>query len=173
MMKAFESLEQLEQMCHLSALAGHEKAMIEFMKQEMLKHLSDVHVDRLGNVIGVKPGTDPAGPKVMIFAHMDEVGFMVRKIDADGFVRITRVGGIPEKSLPAQRVVLQGLNGPVTGVIGPKSHHLTPAEEKFKVVPINDLFVDIGAHSKQDAEQMGVQVGTPITYQGFFEEMPG
>ena len=172
-MKAVESLDQLERMCRISALAGHEEDMMLFMKQEMQKHLSDVKVDRLGNVIGVKPGKDPAGPKVMIFAHMDEVGFMVRKIDADGFVRITRVGGIPEKSLPAQRLVLRGRNGPVTGIIGPKSHHLTPAEEKFKVVQINDLFVDIGAHSKQEAEQMGVYVGTPATYQGFFEEMPG
>ena len=172
-MKAFDSLEQLERMCHLSALAGHEEDMIAFMKQEMQKHLSDVRVDRLGNVIGTKPGTDPSGPKVMIFAHMDEVGFMVRKIDADGFIRVTRVGGIPEKSLPAQRLVLRGSKGPVTGIIGPKSHHLTPAEEKFKVVQINDLFVDIGAHSKQEAEQMGIQVGTPATYKGFFEEMPG
>jgi putative aminopeptidase FrvX len=166
-------MQQLEHMCRLSALAGHEEDMIAYMKQEMQAHLSDVRVDRLGNVIGAKPGKDPNGPKVMLFAHMDEVGFMVRKIEADGFVRITRVGGIPEKSLPAQRLVLRGRNGPVTGIIGPKSHHLTPAEEKFKVVQINDLFVDVGAHSKQEAEQLGIQVGTPATYQGFFEELPG
>ncbi len=172
-MTAIESLDQLDTMCHLSALAGHEEDMIAFMKREVKKHLSDVRVDRLGNVIGLKPGKSPSGPKVMIFAHMDEVGFMVRKIEADGFIRITRVGGIPEKSLPAQRLRLTGKKGPITGFIGPKSHHLTSAEEKFKVVQINDLFVDIGAHTKQEAEQMGIYPGTPVTYQGFFEEMPG
>jgi putative aminopeptidase FrvX len=98
---------------------------------------------------------------------------MVRKIDPDGFIRLTRVGGIPEKSLPSQRIILKGKRGDVTGIIGPKSHHLTPPEDKFKVVEIKDLFVDIGAHSKNEAEEMGIYPGTPVTYQGFFEEMPG
>src|SRR3990172_6935134 len=172
-METIDNLEQLRTMCHISALAGHEEEMITFMKVEFSKHLADVRVDRLGNVIGCMPGSNPEGPKVMIFAHMDEVGFMVRKIDPDGFIRLTRVGGIPEKSLPAQRLILNGSKGPVTGIIGPKSHHLTPAEEKFKVVQINELFVDIGARTKLEAEEMGVYPGTPVTYQGFFEELPG
>lgn len=171
-MQPVESLDQLKTMCHLSALAGHEDEMISYMKKEMSKYLSDVSVDRLGNVIGVKPGASDNGPKVMIFAHMDEVGFIVRKIEADGFIRLTRVGGIPEKSLPAQRIILRGQKGDVTGIIGPKSHHLTPPEEKFKVVQINDLFIDIGARSRAEVEEMGVYPGTPVTYQGFFEEMP-
>ena len=172
-MTIIDSLDQLRTMCHLSALAGHEEEMIAYLRDEFSKHLADVRVDRLGNVIGCKPGRDPDGPKLMIFAHMDEVGFMVRKIEADGFVRLTRVGGIPEKSLPGQRLVLQGSKGPVTGIIGPKSHHLTPPEEKFKVVQINDLFVDVGAGSRGEAEDMGLYPGTPVTYQGFFEELPG
>ena len=172
-MTIIDSLDQLRTMCHLSALAGHEEEMIAYLRDEFSKHLADVRVDRLGNVIGCKPGRDPDGPKLMIFAHMDEVGFMVRKIEADGFVRLTRVGGIPEKSLPGQRLVLQGTKGPVTGIIGPKSHHLTPPEEKFKVVQINDLFVDVGAGSRGEAEDMGLYPGTPVTYQGFFEELPG
>jgi len=172
-MKPIENLEQLKSMCFLSALAGHEEKMIAFMKNEMSKYVSDVRVDRLGNVIGCKPGINASGPKVMVFAHMDEIGFMVRKIESDGFIRLTRVGGIPEKSLPGQRVILNGKKGDITGIIGPKSHHLTPPEDKFKVVEIKDLFVDIGAHSKEDAEQLGIYPGTPVTYQGFFEEMPG
>lgn len=172
-MKAIENLDQLRKMCHLSALSGHEEEMIAFMKEEMSNYLTDVRVDRLGNVIGCKPGNKADGLKLMIFAHMDEIGFMVRKIEPDGFIRLTRVGGIPEKSLPGQRIILKGKNGDVTGIIGPKSHHLTPPEDKFKVVEIKDLFVDIGAHSKNEAEGMGIYPGTPVTYQGFFEEMPG
>lgn len=168
-----ENLDQLRNMCNLSALSGNEEDMIAYMRKEMLKYLEDVRVDKLGNVIGVLPGTDPQGPKVMIFAHMDEVGFVVRKIETDGWVRLTRVGGIPEKSLPAQRLILRGSKGNVLGIIGPKSHHLTPPEEKFKVVEIKDMFVDIGAHSKDEAEEMGIYPGTPVTYHGYFEEMPG
>jgi putative aminopeptidase FrvX len=172
-MEAIESLEQLRQMCHLSALSGHEEDMIAFMKGEMSRYLSDVQVDKLGNVIGRKPGADPQAPKVMLSAHMDEVGFMVRKVEPDGFLRVTRVGGIPEKSLPAQRVVLRGSKGDLFGIIGPKSHHLTPPEEKFKVVPVNELYIDAGARSKEEAKGMGLAPGTPVTYHGFFQEMPG
>ena len=172
-MKPIESLDQLQQMCHISALSGHEEDMIVYMKGEMSRYLSNVRVDRLGNVIAVKEGKSSDGPKVMISAHMDEVGFMVRKIEPSGFIRIARVGGVPEKSLPAQRLVLRGSKGDVLGIIGPKSHHLTPPEERYKVVRINDLYVDIGAHSKAEAEEMGIYPGTPVTYHGFFQEMAG
>lgn len=172
-MEPIESLDQLQRMCHISALSGHEEDMIAYMKGEMSRYLSDIRVDRLGNVIGLKEGKSPNGPNVMIFSHMDEVGFMVRKIEPNGFIRITRVGGIPEKSLPAQRLVLRGSKGDVFGIIGPKSHHLTPPEEKYKVVQINDLYLDIGAHSKAEAEEMGIYPGAPATYHGFFQEMAG
>jgi putative aminopeptidase FrvX len=172
-MKPVESLDLLQEMCLTSALSGHEEDMIALMKREFSRHLTEVRVDRLGNVIGRMEGSDPGAPTVMIFAHMDEIGFMVRKIDPDGFIRITRVGGVPEKSLPGQRLLLRGTRGDCLGVVGPKSHHITPAEEKFNVVPIPDLFVDVGAHSKAEAEALGLYVGTPVMYHGFFQEMPG
>lgn len=172
-MRPLESLDMLQRMCHISALSGHEEGMIAFMKSEMQRYLPDCYVDRLGNVIGCVPGTDAQGPKVMVFAHMDEVGFVVRKIEADGFLRLTRVGGVPEKSLLAQRVVVHGRARDLFGVIGPKAHHLTPSKEKLRVVEIQHLFVDIGARDKAEAEAWGVYVGAPVTYQGFFQEMPG
>jgi putative aminopeptidase FrvX len=172
-MKPIESLEQLDRMCNISALSGHEDDMIDYMRGQMSQYLKDVRIDRLGNVIGLKSSKTQDAPKVMIFAHMDEVGLMVRKIEEDGWIRFTRVGGIPEKSLPAQRVMLRGNKGDVFGVIGPKSHHLTGPEEKFVVAKINDLYIDVGAHSKAEAEDMGIQPGTPITYHGYFREMAG
>ena len=167
------TLDQLSDMCHISALSGCEENMIRYMKGEMLKCTSHVSVDNLGNVIARIDGTSKQGSKVMVLAHMDEVGFMVRKIEPDGFLRITRVGGPPEKSLAAQRVEVQTDLGPVFGVIGVKAHHITPIEDRLKVVPINDVFVDIGATSKSQAIDMGVHVGAPITYAGFFREMAG
>jgi putative aminopeptidase FrvX len=69
--------------------------------------------------------------------------------------------------------LVRGTKGDLFGVIGPKSHHLTPAEEATKVTPIQDLTIDVGAHSKAEALEMGIHPGAPITYQGFFQEMPG
>jgi putative aminopeptidase FrvX len=70
-------------------------------------------------------------------------------------------------------VVVRGRAGDLFGFIGPKSHHLTPADEASRVTPIQDLIIDVGAHSKAEAEAMGIHPGAPITYQGFFQEMPG
>ena len=171
--RLMEGLDQLRELCNIAALSGHEEDAIVYMKRAMSRYLSDIRVDRLGNVIARMPGKSTDGPKIMISAHMDEIGFMVRKIEPDGWLRLTRVGGVPEKSLPAQRVVLRGGKGDVFGVIGPKSHHLTPADEKFRVTEINDLYVDVGAHSKAEAEAMGLSPGTTVTYHGFFQEMAG
>jgi putative aminopeptidase FrvX len=107
--KAIESLDSLRQMCQLSALSGHEEDMVRYMKSETSRFLAVVRVDRLGNVIGCRPGRLPDRPKVMIFAHMDELGLMVRKVEPEGFVRLTRVGGMPEKSLPTQRHPIRAL----------------------------------------------------------------
>lgn len=171
-MSIIKSYQQLETMCNISALSGFEENMIRYFKSEMSQSIDDVRVDKLGNVICRLPGTDPDAPKVMIFAHMDEVGFIVRNIEEDGFVRISRVGGIPEKSMPAQRLLLNSAEGDVFGIIGPKSHHLTPPEDKYKVVTINDSYIDIGVRSKKEAEAMGIIPGVSVTYAGFYQDMP-
>ncbi|MFN6004996.1 MAG: M42 family metallopeptidase, partial [Paracoccaceae bacterium] len=119
--------------------------------------------DRLGNLICTIPG-DPALPPVMVFTHMDQLGFVVRKLEPSGLIRLERLGGVPERALAAQAVVLCTDQGDLPAVIANKSHHATTPEEKYKVVPYADLYVDAGFWSKAEAEAAGVRIGTPVTY---------
>ncbi|MEX2541694.1 MAG: M42 family metallopeptidase [Trueperaceae bacterium] len=151
----------------LQGLAGHEQRVASFMADNMQPFADEVREDRLGNVIATVNGSDPAAPTVMLFAHMDSLGFIVRKIEDDGFVRVYRLGGIPEKVLPALRVVVSTSDGTdVPAVIAVKAHHVTPAEEKLRVTPLAELFLDLGATSAEEVREMGVQIGDPVTYVG-------
>ncbi|MEX2536625.1 MAG: M42 family metallopeptidase [Trueperaceae bacterium] len=158
----------------LPGLAGHEQQVATFMTEQMRPLADEVREDRLGNVIATVEGTDPDAPRVMLFAHMDSLGFIVRKIESDGFIRMHRLGGIPEKVLPALRVqVGTSDGGAVSGVIAVKAHHVTPPEEKTRVTPLAELFLDIGASSAGEVVEMGVQVGAPVTYTGHAEWLGG
>ena len=84
----------------------------------------------------------------MVFTHMDQLGFIVRKIEADGLIRVERMGGVPERAMAAQAVVLCADKGDVPGVIANKAHHATTPEEKYKVLPYAELYVDAGFGSK-------------------------
>lgn len=119
--------------------------------------------DRLGNLGCTLPG-DPALPAVLIFAHMDQPGFIVRKIEADGLIRLERLGGIPERALAAQAVVIGTPAGDIPAVIGHKSHHATPPDEKYRVVPYADLYVDAGFSSRDHALAAGIRIGAPVAY---------
>jgi putative aminopeptidase FrvX len=163
------NLSRLKELSYISAASGYEDPMIRFMRQEMEKVTPDVTVDRLGNVIARLPGTshDPGKP-IMVFAHMDELGFVVRKIDTDGFLRLERLGGIPERTAPARPVIVSTAQGPIQGLIGHKAHHFTKPEEKYTVIRIQDLYLDLGVRSRQEALTLGIAVGDPVTYAPFF-----
>jgi putative aminopeptidase len=167
-----EAVETLLQLMRLPGLAGHEQGVAAFMSERMRPYADEVREDRLGNVIATLHGRDGDAPVVMLFAHMDSLGFIVRKIDADGFVRIHRLGGIPEKVLPGLRVEIGKADGTsLPAVIGMKAHHVTPPEEKTRVTPLAELFLDVGAESAAEAEAMGVRVGAPVTYAGFAQRL--
>ena len=156
----------------LPGLAGHEQGVAAFLRERMRPLADEVREDRLGNVIATVRGSDPDAPTVMLFAHMDSLGFIVRKVDADGFVRIHRLGGIPEKVLPGLRVEIGKADGTtLPAVIGMKAHHVTPPEEKTRVTPLAELFLDVGASSQAEAEAMGVRIGAPVTYAGFAQRL--
>lgn len=120
--------------------------------------------DRLGNLLATLKG-EPGAPSVMLIAHMDQLGFIVRKIEASGLIRIERLGGVPERALPAQEVLLCVRGGDdVRGVIANKSHHATTPEEKVKVLSTPDLFVDAGFSSAAEVRAAGIDIGTPVVY---------
>jgi putative aminopeptidase FrvX len=121
--------------------------------------------DRLGNLIATIPG-DEGAPSVMLFAHMDQLGLIVRKIEANGLVRVERLGGVPEKALPSQAVLFSiGEGRDVPGIIANKSHHATTPEEKYRVLPYPELYIDAGFSSADEVLAAGIDVGTPVVYE--------
>jgi putative aminopeptidase FrvX len=163
------NLNRLETLSSIAAPSGYEDEIIKYIRQEMLRFVQDVKTDRLGNLISFLPGSQSGQSKpVMIFAHMDELGFIVRKIEEGGFIRLERLGGVPERTAPSRPVIITGARGPVQGVIGHKSHHFTQPDEKYVVIRVHDLYIDVGARSRQAVIDMGISVGDPVTYAPFF-----
>ncbi len=113
-------------------LSGHEGRVRRYLRRELDALGLSSRTDRLGNLIATIAG-DPDAPSVMLFTHMDQLGLVVRRIEANGMVRVERLGGVPDRALPAQAVIFSiGEGRDVPGVIANKSHHATTPEEKFK-----------------------------------------
>lgn len=163
-------MERLKKLTSLAGLAGREDRVVAYLR-EQLRGADEVNVDFYGNVSAFVRGTDSAAPTVMVFAHCDELGLLVKRIDEHGFLRIERLGGVPERALVGLRVVVHGTKGDLPGVIGTKSHHVTPQNEKYQVIPVGQLYVDVGARSREEALAMGIRVGTGITYAPAFERL--
>jgi putative aminopeptidase FrvX len=144
-------------------LSGHEDRVRRAVAAMLAGFGVASRTDRLGNLIATLPGAEGA-PAVMLIAHLDQLGFVVRRIEPDGFLRLTRVGGVPEKALPGQPVLVAGAAGGLPGVIGLKAHHTTTPEENARVTPLAELFVDIGADSAEGARAMGAEIGAPVVY---------
>lgn len=126
-----------------------------------LEGIGSLQRDRLGSVLVEKKGKFES-PRVMLAAHLDEVGFMVKAIHPSGLLRFVPLGGWWSHVLPSQRVAIKGTKGDIPGVIGAIApHHLSPAERE-KVMPLSKMFIDIGVTSSAAAEKLGVEVGQPI-----------
>jgi len=146
--------------------SGYEKPVATLFCQEMEKTADHVETDRAGNVIARYDGTNSSSPVIMAYAHMDSIGFIVRKIEEDGFIGLDRLGGVPEKVLPGKALCVQTTDGQlISGVIGGKSHHAVSPDEKYLVNKITELYLDIGASNSAHAREIGLEVGCPATYQ--------
>lgn len=143
---------------------GFEEPMIAFFKSELEPHVDEVRDTPRGNVVGVQEGTDPEAPAVALVAHMDQVGFCVFNIDDRGFIRFRKVGGAANRAIQGQQMRLLGDEGPVPGVVGIKPGHVTKPQEANTIPPIEEMYIDVGAWSREEAEAMGVRVGTPIVF---------
>ncbi|MCL1929503.1 MAG: hypothetical protein FWG07_12035 [Treponema sp.] len=164
----------LRELCLLPGLSGHEQAVSHYIKKIFLEQGLSVTEDTLGNTITTIKGSAADAPSILVTAHMDQLGFVVKTILEDGYIKLDRLGGIPEKALPTLRVSVQTGDGKlINGLIGLKSHHLTPAEEKYKVDPYGTLYVDIGCSSRKEVLALGIKVGNPVIYRPAFERMQG
>ena len=157
------------------APSGYESEMAYKMVDALKPYCESVTIDHVGNVIGKIPGKNGANlPRLMVFGHMDQLGFIVRRIEPNGYIQVDRLGGIPEKVLPGLQLQIRSEDGKWhRGVFGPKAHHATPAEEKYKVDLVTNLFVDVGAKSDAEVRALGIEVGCPVIYRPAFDELLG
>ncbi len=155
-----ERLRLLKEISEVPGVPGFEDEVRGFIRERMAG-LAEVSRDNLGSVICKKTGSS-AEPKIMMAGHMDEIGMMVTYITKEGFLKFQTLGGWWEQVMLAQRVVVKTSAGNVPGLIGSKPPHILKSEERNKVTQKDQMFIDIGASSKEDAEGMGVMPGDPI-----------
>lgn len=137
----------LEKLCNLDATSGDEKTVRDFITNE-IKDFCELKVDNLGNIIAFKKGKNESIKRVMLDAHMDEVGLIITSVTADGFLKFKTVGGIDVSALMFRSVKI---GGSINGVIGGKPIHLMGTDERKKLPKEDSLYIDIGAISKEDA----------------------
>ena len=162
----------LRELMLLPGLSGHEDRARRAIAAKLAEAGISARTDRLGNLIASFKG-DADAPSVMLFTHMDQLGFVVRKIEDGGLIRVERLGGVPERAIASQAVVLATADGDVPGIIANKSHHATRPDEKLTVVTTPDIFIDTGHGSKQAVEAAGIKIGTPVTYKPNVIDMAG
>jgi len=160
--------ELLRKLSNAHGVSGSEGSVFSVIKKELKGHVDEIREDTMGNLIAVKKGNRF---KVMLAAHMDEIGLMVKYIDEKGFIRFVALGGWYGPTLYNQRVILHASGGPVVGVIGGKPPHMMDEEERKKGVKIDDMFIDVGAINRDEVAHLGIDVGTPITIDREFKEL--
>lgn len=157
------ALKMLKELTDANGIAGNERAPREVMKRYIEPFADEIEYDNLGSLIAKKVG-DANGPKIMIAGHLDEVGFIVSQIDDKGFIKFQTVGGWWSHVMLSQRVTITTRKGEeIIGVIGSKPPHILPVEARKKVVDMKELFIDIGATSKEEAVEWGIRPGDMIT----------
>lgn len=151
----------VEQFSAVPAPPGHEADLAEDVAALWRAH-GEVVADRLGNTWVTVGGR---GAHVLVHAHLDEVALVVARVEADGFLRVRRVGGIPERNLMGQSAAVLGRDGPVPGVFGTVAHHFATDRERGRVVPADEQYIDVGAADAADArDRLGLAVGDFVVY---------
>ena len=157
----------LKRLTEASGASGNEKEVRDIIVEEIRPFVDSVRIDGIGNVIAYKSGKTPAAGRIMVTAHMDEVGLMIKDIDSTGLLRFLTVGGIDKRVLVSKAVVVG--KDKIKGVIGSKPIHLQKRNEWTKVLDINELYIDIGASSKDEAEKL-ISIGDYAVFDTKYEE---
>jgi len=153
-----QTQQLLQELTEAHGVPGYE-AEVRALVRRYLEPLGDIEQDRIGSLVCRQGET---GPRVMLAGHMDEIGFMVHYVTKEGFLRFLPLGGWWDQVLLGQRVVVKTHKGDLPGVIGAKPPHLLPPDERKKVVEKKDMYIDIGATSKEEVEEAGVRLGDPV-----------
>jgi putative aminopeptidase FrvX len=164
--------DRLEKYCLTTATSGREEPMIRLISEDFRSFTDDVTVDSFGNVMARFEASTPTDDTIMVFAHTDQLGMVVTKVEDSGFIRVVRLGGVPERVLPGSVVKILAHSGDVvTGVMGTPPHHLTPESMKYSVPTIDKAYIDVGASSAADVDALGIMVGDHVAYEPRFERL--
>ncbi len=155
--------ENLERLSNANGVAGRETEVRELLIGMLKPYADQVIVDKLENVIAIKKGKSNA-PKVMLAAHMDEVGLMVKNITKDGFLQFAKMGAIDDRLLLGLRVNVLTEKGALPAVVGSKPPHIQKEDERKKIVAFDEMFLDVGAENRENAKAMGIKVGDPVAF---------
>jgi putative aminopeptidase FrvX len=160
--------QTLRDLTALHGISGFEQAIVRYTRDRISPVVDDVEIDRYGNITGTKRGSHD-NPVLMLSAHMDEIGFLVKGVEQSGYLRFDRVGGAGDGVLGCRKVEVNGR----FGLIGSISGHLGSAEMLARVTPISDLYIDVGASSAAEVAGLGIRIGDPVSFIGELAEFAG
>jgi len=150
----------LKEITEAGGVPGYEGEVRAIMRQ-YVEGVADIKQDKMGSFIGKHVGDDER-PRVMLAGHMDEIGFMVTLITKEGFVKFQPLGSWWDQVLLGHRVLIKAAQGDVLGILGAKPPHLLDAEERKKIMEKKDMYIDVGACSEDEVQEMGIRPGDPI-----------
>ncbi|HHY33282.1 MAG TPA: M42 family metallopeptidase [Firmicutes bacterium] len=160
--------KMLKELSEAPGVSGYEREVRKIIRRYVEPYAA-IEQDRLGSLVARRTGTGDR-PRVMLAAHMDEIGFMVKSITPEGFLRFLPLGGWFDQVMLAQRVVVKTASGDVPGIIGSKPPHLLTEEERKKVVEKKEMFIDVGATSfDQATNEFGIRPGDPVIPESGFQ----
>ncbi|MHA1378859.1 MAG: M42 family metallopeptidase [Candidatus Helarchaeota archaeon] len=160
----------MKRLVEINAASGFEDEMREYLKTRLREVVDKIYTDNLGTLVCSKYGKDQK-PKVMIAAHMDEIGMLVKYIDDKGYLFFAPLGGVLPQAIINHKVIIQTEKGVIPGVIGIKSIHLQTEKERTAKINLDSLFVDIGATNREEVEELGITIGNPILWQSPLQEL--
>ncbi len=167
-----EAYTFLKSICETPSPSGYEQPVQNLFRQYIQGFVDSIQTDVLGNTMGFIGGRGQGKPTVMLAGHCDEVGFMVKYIDENGFIYFAPIGGVDDQLLPGKQVWIHTQKGPILGVIGRKPVHLMDPKDREKVVKFYSQFIDIGAKDRKEAEKR-ITIGDPVTFSGTLEKLLG
>jgi len=162
----------LKELVETPSPSGYEQPAQRVLRRELAPVADSLETDMLGNLVAGIKGVGEQPLRVMLAGHCDEIGFMVRYIDDQGFLYFAPIGGVDPHLVPGQRVRVHGAAGAVPGVIGKKPIHLTEAKERETVAKFKHLYIDLGCRERKEAEAL-VAVGDPVTFAAGMERLQG
>ncbi len=162
----------LKELVETPSPSGFEQPAQRVMRRELEKSADEVRTDIMGNVIARIDGPGENPLRVMLAGHCDEIGFMIRYIDDNGFLWFAPIGGVDAHLVPGQRVRIHAASGPVLGVVGKKPIHLMDPKDRETVVKFKNQFIDVGCADRKEAEEL-IAVGDPVTFAVGLERLRG